>query len=159
MSISEALEFFTAFPKISTPLKCLEQVGLGYIAVGQPSTTLSGGEAQRIKLANELAKKDTGKTLYLLDEPTTGLHIDDVVRLIGVLQSLVDKGNTVLVVEHHMDVVRCADWVIDMGPSGGDAGGKLTGTGTPLELASRYDSATSAALRSSSISLDVPPKA
>ena len=157
MSISEALEFFTAFPKISTPLRCLEQVGLGYIAVGQPSTTLSGGEAQRIKLANELAKTDTGKTLYLLDEPTTGLHIDDVVRLIGVLQSLVDKGNTVLVVEHHMDVVRCADWVIDMGPSGGDAGGKLTGTGTPLELASRYDSATSAALRSSSISLDVPP--
>ncbi len=147
MSITEALDFFDAFPKISTPLRCLQQVGLGYIAVGQPSTTLSGGEAQRIKLANELAKTDTGKTLYLLDEPTTGLHIDDVVRLIGVMQSLVDKGNTVLVVEHHMDLVRCADWLVDMGPGGGDAGGKLIGAGAPKEFAARTDSPTSLALR------------
>jgi excinuclease ABC subunit A len=125
----------------------LQQVGLGYIAVGQPSTTLSGGEAQRIKLANELAKTDTGKTLYLLDEPTTGLHIDDVVRLIGVMQSLVDKGNTVLVVEHHMDLVRCADWLIDMGPGGGDAGGTLIGADAPKDFAARFESPTSQALR------------
>ena len=147
MSITEALDFFDAFPKISTPLRCLKQVGLGYIAVGQPSTTLSGGEAQRIKLANELAKTDTGKTLYLLDEPTTGLHIDDVVRLIAVMQSLVDKGNTVLVVEHHMDLVRCADWLIDMGPGGGDAGGTLIGAGAPKVFAARFDSPTSQALK------------
>lgn len=151
MSISEASEFFDAFPKISTPLRCLEKVGLGYIAVGQPSTTLSGGEAQRIKLANELAKTDTGNTLYLLDEPTTGLHIDDVVRLIDVLQNLVDKGNTVLVVEHHMDLVRCADWIIDMGPGGGEAGGKLIGAGSPLDFIARQDTPTSIALQSPKI--------
>ena len=146
MSLAESAEFFDAFSKISTPLRCLVQVGLGYIALGQPSTTLSGGEAQRIKLASELSKPATGKTLYLLDEPTTGLHIDDVVRLIDVMQSLVDKGNTVIVVEHHMDLVRCCDWVIDMGPGGGDAGGKVLGVGTPQQIAKNKKSPTGRAL-------------
>ena len=146
MSIAESAEFFEAFPKIGLPLQCLVQVGLGYIALGQPSTTLSGGEAQRIKLASELSKPGTGKTLYLLDEPTTGLHSDDVVRLIAVLQSLVEKGNTVIVVEHHMDLVRCCDWVIDMGPGGGKAGGKILGVGTPMEIAQNTNSPTGIAL-------------
>ena len=146
MSIAESAEFFEAFPKIAAPLQCLVQVGLGYIALGQPSTTLSGGESQRIKLASELSKPGTGKTLYLLDEPTTGLHSDDVVRLIAVLQSLVDKGNTVIVVEHHMDLVRCCDWVIDMGPAGGKEGGKILGVGTPKDIAQNAKSPTGIAL-------------
>ena len=122
------------------------QVGLGYIALGQPSNTFSGGEAQRIKLASELAKPGTGKTLYLLDEPTTGLHMDDVVRLIGVLQDLVEKGNTVIVVEHHMDLIRCCDWVIDVGPGGGVYGGKILGVGAPEVIAKNLDSPTGIAL-------------
>ncbi|MEQ1826320.1 MAG: excinuclease ABC subunit UvrA [Pirellula sp.] len=131
MNIAQAMEFFEAFPKIHRSLRCLVDVGLGYIALGQPSTTLSGGEAQRIKLANELSQSDTGRTLYLLDEPTTGLHIDDVVRLVGVLQALVDKGNTVIVVEHQMELIRSCDWVVDMGPGGGSAGGKILYAGEP----------------------------
>ena len=147
MSIAEAAEFFDAIPKLRVPLQCLVQVGLGYIALGQPSNTFSGGEAQRIKLASELAKPGTGKTLYMLDEPTTGLHMDDVVRLIGVLQDLVEKGNTVIVVEHHMDLVRCCDWVIDIGPGGGAGGGKVLGEGPPNLIAKNQDSPTGTALR------------
>ena len=147
MSIAEAADFFDAIPKLRVPLQCLVQVGLGYIALGQPSNTFSGGESQRIKLASELAKPGTGKTLYLLDEPTTGLHMDDVVRLIGVLQDLVEKGNTVIVVEHHMDVIRCCDWVIDVGPGGGASGGKVLGVGPPELIAANKHSPTAIALR------------
>ncbi len=149
MSIADSAEFFDAIPKLRVPLQCLVQVGLGYIALGQPSNTFSGGEAQRIKLAGELAKPGTGKTLYLLDEPTTGLHMDDVVRLIGVLQDLVEKGNTVVVVEHHMDLIRCCDWVIDIGPGGGVGGGKILGVGPPQFVAENRDSPTGIALRRS----------
>ena len=147
MSIAEAAEFFDAIPKLRVPLQCLVQVGLGYIALGQTSNTFSGGEAQRIKLASELAKPGTGKTLYLLDEPTTGLHMDDVVRLIGVLQDLVEKGNTVIVVEHHMDLIRCCDWVIDVGPGGGMGGGKILGAGPPELIAKNPNSPTGTVLR------------
>ncbi len=146
MSILEAAEFFDAIPKLRVPLQCLVQVGLGYIALGQPSNTFSGGEAQRIKLAGELAKPGTGKTLYLLDEPTTGLHMDDVVRLIGVLQDLVEKGNTVIVVEHHMELIRCCDWVIDVGPGGGGDGGTILGVGPPEVIAKNRKSPTGLAL-------------
>ena len=147
MSIAEAAEFFDAIPKLRVPLQCLVQVGLGYIALGQTSNTFSGGEAQRIKLASELSKPGTGKTLYLLDEPTTGLHMDDVVRLISVLQDLVEKGNTVIVVEHHMDLIRCCDWVIDVGPGGGMGGGKILGAGPPDLIAKNPISPTGAVLR------------
>ena len=146
MSILEAAEFFDAIPKLRVPLQCLVQVGLGYIALGQSSNTFSGGEAQRIKLAGELAKPGTGKTLYLLDEPTTGLHMDDVVRLIGVLQDLVEKGNTVIVVEHHMELIRCCDWVIDVGPGGGGDGGTILGVGPPEVIAKNRKSPTGLAL-------------
>jgi excinuclease ABC subunit A len=135
MEVTEAIEFFDAFSKIVEVLGCFERVGLGYISLGQPSTTLSGGEAQRIKLATELARRETGKTLYLLDEPTTGLHFEDIRRLLSVLQSLVDKGNSVIVIEHNLDVIKCADWVIDLGPDGGAAGGEIVGIGTPEMLA------------------------
>jgi len=146
MSIADAAEFFDAIPKLNGPLQCLVQVGLGYVPLGQPSNTFSGGEAQRIKLASELAKPGTGKTLYLLDEPTTGLHIADVVRLIGVLQDLVAKGNTVVAVEHHMDLIRCCDWVVDVGPGGGRNGGKILGMGPPDVIAMNRDSPTGLAL-------------
>jgi len=134
MSVSEALKFFEDIPKIFRKLKLLEDVGLGYIKLGQPATTLSGGEAQRIKLARELNRIDTGRTLYILDEPTTGLHFDDVRKLINVLQRLVDKGNTVLVIEHNLDVIKCADWIIDLGPEGGDEGGYIIAEGTPEDI-------------------------
>ena len=146
MSISEAAEFFDTNPKLNAPLQCLAQVGLGYISLGQPSNTFSGGEAQRIKLACELAKPGTSKTLYVLDEPTTGLHMADVVRLIGVLQDLVEKGNTVIVVEHHMELIRCCDWVIDIGPGGGADGGKILGVGSPEVIAENKQSPTGIAL-------------
>jgi len=146
MSVSEAAEFFDAIPKLRVPLQCLVQVGLGYVALGQPSNTFSGGEAQRIKLASELAKPGTGKTLYLLDEPTTGLHMDDVVRLIDVLQGLIERGNTVVVVEHHMDLIRCCDWVIDVGPGGGIHGGKILTVGHPNVIAQNEISPTGIAL-------------
>ncbi len=135
MTVDEACEFFQHTPAIRRKLELLKDVGLGYIKLGQPAPTLSGGEAQRIKLARELSKKETGKTLYLLDEPTTGLHIDDVKKLIEVLQRLVDKGNTVVVIEHNLDVVKCADWIIDLGPEGGERGGKVTAVGTPEDIA------------------------
>ena len=137
MTINQAVEFFENQPHILQKIKVLQDVGLGYIKLGQPSTTLSGGESQRVKLATELAKKDTGRTLYILDEPTTGLHFDDIRQLLSVLNRLVDKGNTVLVIEHNMDVIKSADYIIDMGPEGGRGGGKLLSCGTPEEVAKR----------------------
>jgi excinuclease ABC subunit A len=135
MNVTEALEFFQHIPSISRQLQTLEDVGLGYIKLGQPSTQLSGGEAQRIKLASELAKKSTGKTLYILDEPTTGLHFEDVNKLTGVLDKLVEAGNTVVVIEHNLDVIKRADHIIDLGPDGGFRGGQIVTCGTPEEVA------------------------
>ncbi len=135
MTISQAVEFFDSIPHIHQKLKALQDVGLGYITLGQQSTTLSGGEAQRVKLATELAKRDTGKTLYILDEPTTGLHFDDVHILLEVLNKLVDRGNTVIVIEHNLDVIKTADYIFDLGPEGGNAGGNLVCEGTPEEIA------------------------
>ena len=135
MTVREALEFFAAIPGIKKKLQTLEDVGLGYLHLGQSATTLSGGEAQRVKLATELTKRATGRTFYILDEPTTGLHFDDIARLLDVLQRLVDKGNTVLVIEHNLDVIKSVDHVLDLGPEGGDAGGKIVAQGTPEEVA------------------------
>src|SRR2546423_12185241 len=131
MSVAEALDFFENQPRIRTKLELLNDVGLGYLHLGQSATTLSGGEAQRVKLATELAKRDTGRTLYILDEPTTGLHFEDVRLLLEVLHRLVDKGNTVVGIEHNLDVVKTADWVIDLGPEGGAAGGARVPPGAP----------------------------
>ncbi len=142
MTINEAVEFFQPYPKIARKLQSVKDVGLGYITLGQPSTTLSGGEAQRIKLATELAKTDTGNTLYILDEPTTGLHFEDIRVLLEVLEKLVDKGNTVLVIEHNMDVIKVADWIIDIGPDGGVKGGEVVFAGTPEQLAKKKDNFT-----------------
>jgi len=135
MTINQAVEFFEAVPNILQKIKTIQDVGLGYIKVGQPSTTLSGGESQRVKLATELAKRDTGKTLYILDEPTTGLHFEDIRILMDVLKRLVDRGNTVVIIEHNLDVIKLADHIIDMGPEGGRNGGKVLSTGTPEEVA------------------------
>ena len=135
MTINQAVEFFENVPDILRKIKTIQDVGLGYIKLGQPSTTLSGGESQRIKLATELSKKDTGKTIYILDEPTTGLHFEDIRILMGVLQKLVNRGNTVIIIEHNLDVIKLADWIIDMGPEGGRKGGKVLSTGTPEEVA------------------------
>ena len=134
LTISEALTFFENIPSITQKIKTLEDVGLGYLTLGQASTTLSGGEAQRVKLAAELSKKDTGKTLYILDEPTTGLHFEDIKVLMDVLNKLVDKGNTVLIIEHNLDVIKMADYIIDVGPDGGDKGGTIIGEGTPESI-------------------------
>ncbi|MBR4714960.1 MAG: excinuclease ABC subunit UvrA [Bacteroidales bacterium] len=142
MTINEAVEFFENYPKIARKLQAVKDVGLGYITLGQSSTTLSGGEAQRIKLATELAKVDTGNTLYILDEPTTGLHFEDIRVLLEVLQKLVDKGNTILVIEHNMDVIKVADWIIDIGPDGGKKGGEIVFAGTPEKLAEEKDNFT-----------------
>ena len=135
MTINQAVEFFENVPDILRKIKTIQDVGLGYIKVGQSSTTLSGGESQRVKLATELAKKDTGKTLYILDEPTTGLHFEDIRILMDVLQKLVDRGNTVIIIEHNLDVIKLADWIIDIGPEGGRKGGQILSTGTPEEVA------------------------
>ena len=134
LTIDEAVTFFENFPSILQKIKTLQDVGLGYITLGQPSTTLSGGEAQRVKLATELAKRDTGRTLYILDEPTTGLHFEDIKILMEVLNKLVNKGNTVLIIEHNMDVIKMADYIIDMGPEGGERGGMILSCGTPEEI-------------------------
>ena len=142
MTVNEAVEFFDAHPKLRRKLLALQDVGLGYITLGQQSTTLSGGEAQRVKLATELSRTDTGRTLYILDEPTTGLHFEDIRILLGVLQKLVDRGNSVLVIEHNMDVIKVADWVIDLGPDGGRAGGRITFVGTPEDLAKQKSNFT-----------------
>ncbi|MFA5184995.1 MAG: excinuclease ABC subunit UvrA [Patescibacteria group bacterium] len=142
MTVEEARRFFVDQPLIYEKLSVLHEVGLGYVRLGQPATTLSGGEAQRVKLATELSRRATGKTLYILDEPTTGLHFDDIKRLLGVLQALVDKGNTILVIEHNLDVIKCADWVIDMGPDGGIRGGEIIAEGTPEEIVKNKKSLT-----------------
>ena len=147
MTVDEGAEFFKAVPNIRDILALLQKVGLGYIKIGQPATTLSGGEAQRIKLAKELSKKSTGRTVYILDEPTTGLHFEDVSKLLEVLQTLVDQGNTVIVIEHNMEVIKTADWIVDMGPEGGDGGGHIVAMGTPEEIAEVEDSHTARYLK------------
>ena len=135
MSCEEAAEYFSNQPVISRHMQTLVDVGLGYVKLGQPAPTLSGGEAQRIKLASELSKRSTGRTLYILDEPTTGLHFEDVRKLLGVLSRLVEQGNTVIVIEHNLDVIKTADWLIDLGPEGGDGGGLVVAAGTPEDVA------------------------
>ena len=147
MTINQAVEFFENMPSILSKIKVLQDVGLGYIKLGQPSSTLSGGESQRVKLATELSKKDTGKTLFILDEPTTGLHFEHIRILMGVLNKLVDRGNTVLVIEHNLDVIKCADYIVDMGPEGGKNGGKIIAVGTPEEICESKDSITGKFLR------------
>ncbi|HXW33640.1 MAG TPA: hypothetical protein VEJ87_03610, partial [Acidimicrobiales bacterium] len=142
MSCEEGLAFFANQPTIARHLQTLVDVGLGYIRLGQPAPTLSGGEAQRVKLASELSRRPTGHTLYVLDEPTTGLHFDDVRKLLEVLSRLVDQGNTVIVIEHNLDVVKTADWIVDLGPGGGDDGGEVIAEGTPEEVAVAPGSAT-----------------
>jgi len=142
MSVEEALSFFQNFPSIKNKLETMNDVGLGYISLGQAATTLSGGEAQRVKLAAELSRRDSGSTFYILDEPTTGLHFADVSKLLSVLQRLVDRGNTVLVIEHNLDVIKNADYIIDLGPEGGDEGGEIVAQGTPEELARNKNSYT-----------------
>ena len=142
LTINQAAEFFENQPAIISYLTTLQKVGLGYIKLGQSSTTLSGGEAQRIKLASELTRKDTGRTLYILDEPTTGLHFEDVRVLLEVLNTLVKRGNTVIIIEHHMDVIAFADYLIDLGPGGGKHGGKIVAVGTPEEIALNKNSLT-----------------
>jgi excinuclease ABC subunit A len=142
LSVEEAMNFFESIPSIFSKIKALNDVGLGYIKLGQSSTTLSGGEAQRVKLASELCKKDTGNTLYILDEPTTGLHFQDIEILFDVLDRLVEKGNSVLVIEHNIEVILKADYIIDMGPEGGDQGGQVVATGTPWDIAKNKKSIT-----------------
>jgi excinuclease ABC subunit A len=135
MTVDEAAQFFKAVPRVRGVLALLQRVGLGYIHVGQQATTLSGGEAQRVKLAKELSKRATGRTLYILDEPTTGLHFHDVAKLLDVLHELVEQGNTVVVIEHNLEVIKTADWIIDLGPEGGDGGGEIIAAGTPEDIA------------------------
>jgi excinuclease ABC subunit A len=148
MTVEEALGFFENVPAVRNKLATLDDVGLGYMRLGQPATTLSGGEAQRVKLATELSRRATGGTLYILDEPTTGLHFADVARLLQVLHRLVDAGNTVLVIEHHLDVIKTADWLIDLGPEGGDAGGWVVAEGYPETVAANSTSHTGRFMRS-----------
>ena len=142
MTVEEALEFFRPIPSIHRKIQTLYDVGLSYIRLGQPSTTLSGGEAQRVKLATELSRRSTGKTVYILDEPTTGLHFADVHKLVDILQRLAEGGNTVIVIEHNLDVIKTADYIIDMGPEGGDRGGTVIAMGTPEEVAGCKESYT-----------------
>ncbi|HTV89288.1 MAG TPA: hypothetical protein VME41_09755, partial [Stellaceae bacterium] len=147
MTVDEGAEFFRAVPAIREKLVTLQRVGLGYIHIGQPATTLSGGEAQRVKLSKELSRRATGRTLYILDEPTTGLHFADVDKLLDVLHALVEQGNTVLVIEHNLEVIKTADWIIDLGPEGGDAGGSIVASGTPEDIAAVAASYTGQYLR------------
>ena len=142
MSAEEAYAFFDAIPSLNPKLKVLNDVGLGYVTLGQAATTLSGGEAQRIKLAKELSRRGTGRTLYILDEPSTGLHFEDVKKLIGILQALVDQGNTVIIIEHNLDIIKVADYVLDVGPEGGKGGGRIVASGSPEDLAKNPDSYT-----------------
>ena len=148
LTVEDALEFFTNQRRIADKLDLLNDVGLGYIHLGQAATTLSGGEAQRVKLATELSKRDTGRTLYILDEPTTGLHFEDVRMLLEVLHRLVDKGNSVIVIEHNLDVIKTADWIIDLGPEGGESGGMVVAEGPPEDLLEAEGSHTATFLRS-----------
>ena len=147
MTVEEALDFFKNVPRIRSKIQTLYDVGLGYIKLGQSSTTLSGGEAQRVKLATELCKRSTGKTLYILDEPTTGLHTHDVAKLLAILQRLADAGNTIVVIEHNLDVIKVADYIIDLGPDGGGGGGRVIASGTPEEVAKSKTSYTAEFLR------------
>ena len=147
MTIDEAVEFFANIPSIASKLKTIQEVGLGYIRLGQPATTFSGGEAQRIKLATELARRSTGRTLYILDEPTTGLHTDDVKRLLAILNRLVDGGNSMIIIEHNLHVIKSADYIIDMGPEGGLKGGQVVAEGTPEDLAKSAKTPTGEYLR------------
>ena len=147
MTVEDAAELFKAVPAVREKLDTLKRVGLGYIKVGQQATTLSGGEAQRIKLAKELSKRATGRTLYILDEPTTGLHFEDVKKLLEVLQELVEQGNTMVVIEHNLEVIKTADWIVDLGPEGGDRGGRIVAAGTPEEVAQVKESYTGQYLR------------
>jgi excinuclease ABC subunit A len=147
MTVSEGCEFLAAIPKIRNKLRTLEEVGLGYIQLGQSATTLSGGEAQRVKLAKELSRRATGRTIYILDEPTTGLHFADIAKLLDVLHKLVDAGNSIVIIEHNLDVIKTADWLIDLGPEGGDRGGEIIAVGTPEELAKVTRSHTGQFLR------------
>jgi excinuclease ABC subunit A len=147
MNIGDAFALLQNIPPIAQKLQTLKEVGLGYVHLGQPATTLSGGEAQRVKLARELSRRATGRTLYILDEPTTGLHFHDVRQLLDILNSLVDLGNTVIVIEHNLDVIKTADWLIDLGPEGGERGGKLVAVGTPEQVARKRQSHTGQALR------------
>ncbi len=142
MTVEDALSFFENIPKIKRKLQTLADVGLGYVTLGQPATTLSGGEARRVKLASELHKRSTGRTLYILDEPTTGLHVDDIARLLVVLQRLVDNGDTVLVIEHNLDIIKTADYIVDLGPEGGAGGGTIVASGTPEEVVEVKESYT-----------------
>jgi excinuclease ABC subunit A len=135
MTVEAGAEFFKAVPSVREKMETLERVGLGYIKIGQQATTLSGGEAQRVKLSKELSRRSTGRTLYILDEPTTGLHFDDVRKLLDVLHELVEQGNTVVVIEHNLEVIKTADWIIDLGPEGGDGGGEIVAAGTPEDVA------------------------
>ena len=147
MTVEEALDFFANVPRIRGRIQTLYDVGLGYIKLGQSSTTLSGGEAQRVKLATELSKRSTGKTLYILDEPTTGLHTHDVAKLLSILNRLADAGNTIVVIEHNLDVIKMADYVIDLGPDGGSGGGRVIAAGTPEQVAKSKVSYTAEFLR------------
>ena len=147
MTVEDALPFFSAIPVVARKLQTLIDVGLTYLKLGQNATTLSGGEAQRIKLARELSKRDTGKTLYILDEPTTGLHFHDIAQLLEVLHRLRDHGNTIVVIEHNLDVIKTADWIVDLGPEGGDRGGEIIATGTPEQVAGQDHSFTGQYLR------------
>ena len=149
--VEEVLEIMDRLPAVRKKLQTLVDVGLGYIQLGQSSTTISGGEAQRMKLAKELSKRQTGRTLYILDEPTTGLHFDDIRKLLMVLRRLVDHGNTVIVIEHQLDVIRSADWIVDLGPEGGDLGGEVVCTGTPERVAAVEASHTGRALRETGV--------
>jgi excinuclease ABC subunit A len=142
MTIDEAVEFFANIPSIAPKLKTIQEVGLGYIRLGQSATTFSGGEAQRIKIATELSRRSTGRTLYVLDEPTTGLHSDDVKRLLAILNRLVDGGNSMIIIEHNLHVIKSADWIIDMGPEGGVKGGQVVAEGTPEQLAKNPNTPT-----------------
>jgi excinuclease ABC subunit A len=142
MTVDEAMEMFAPIPPIANKLQTLVEVGLGYIRLGQAATTLSGGEAQRVKLAKELSKRATGRTVYILDEPTTGLHLKDIQKLLEVIGRLVAQGNTVLVIEHNLDVIKTCDWIIDLGPEGGDAGGQIIAIGTPEQIAKNAKSIT-----------------
>ncbi len=147
MTIDEAVAYFSAQPRIRDRLSILQRVGLGYVKLGQQATTLSGGEAQRIKLSKELARRATGRTLYILDEPTTGLHFEDVRKLLEVLHALVDQGNSVIVIEHNLEVIKTADWVLDLGPEGGEGGGRIVAEGTPETVAAAPESHTGRFLR------------
>ena len=142
MTVEQACDFFANVPAIARKLQTINEVGLGYVKLGQPATTFSGGEAQRIKLATELSRRSTGKTLYILDEPTTGLHTADVKKLLDILQKLVDGGNSMIIIEHNLEVIKCADWIIDMGPEGGQGGGRVVASGTPEDVAKSPESFT-----------------